>query len=76
MTAESETLTAAEVADKLKVSVETVYRMCKSGKWPATKIGRIYRFTPEQYQSIIEPPAAPQKPRTQRRNIERLLRSA
>lgn len=73
---DGETLTAAEVADKLKVSVETVYRMCKSGKWQATKIGRIYRFTPEQYQRIIEPPAAPQKPRTQRRNIERLLRSA
>ena len=76
MTAESETLTAVEVADKLKVSVETVYRMCKAGKWPATKVGRLYRFTPEQYQRIIEPPAAPQKPRTQRRNIERLLRSA
>ena len=76
MTAESETLTAAEVADKLKVSVETVYRMCKSGKWQATKIGRLYRFTPEQYQAITKPPAAPQKPRTQRRNIDRLLRFA
>lgn len=76
MTAESETLTAAQVAAKLQISVETVYRMCKSGKWPATKIGRIYRFTPEQYEAIIAPPAAPQKPRTQRRNIERLLRSA
>lgn len=76
MTAESDTLTAAQVAAKLQISVETVYRMCKSGKWPATKIGRIYRFTPEQYEAIIAPPAAPQKPRTQRRNIERLLRSA
>ncbi|MFH5879796.1 helix-turn-helix domain-containing protein [Arthrobacter sp. NA-172] len=72
-----ETMTALEVADKLKVSVQTVYRMCKSGKWPAIKIGRIYRFTPEQYASIIEPPARPVlKPRTQRKNIERLLRSA
>lgn len=76
MTAESDTMTAAQVAAKLQISVETVYRMCKSGKWPATKIGRIYRFTPEQYEAIIAPPAAPQKPRTQRRNIERLLRSA
>jgi excisionase family DNA binding protein len=73
---DDETLTAAQVADKLKVSVETVYRMCKSGKWPATRVGRLYRFTPEQYKAITEPPAAPQKPRTQRRNIERLLRSA
>lgn len=73
---EAETLTAAEVAAKLKVEVETVYRMCRSGKWQATKIGRLYRFTPEQYQAITEPPVAPQKPRTQRKNIERLLRSA
>lgn len=43
---DGETMTAAEVADKLKVSVETVYRMCKAGKWQATKVGRLYRFTP------------------------------
>jgi excisionase family DNA binding protein len=73
---DDETLTAAEVAAKLKVNVETVYKMCKSGKWPATKIGRIYRFTPEQYEAITTPPVTPQKPRTQRKNIERLLRSA
>jgi excisionase family DNA binding protein len=73
---DDETLTAAEVATKLKVNVETVYKMCKIGKWQATKIGRIYRFTPEQYEAITTPPATPQKPRTQRKNIERLLRSA
>jgi excisionase family DNA binding protein len=71
-----DTMTAAEVADKLRVSVETVYRMCKAGKWQATKIGRLYRFTPEQYKSITEPPAVQQKPRNQRQNIDRLLRSA
>lgn len=74
---DDKTLTAAEVADKLKVSVQTVYRMCKAGTWQATKIGRIYRFTPEQYQNLTAPPAvAPAKPRTQRKNVERLLRSA
>jgi excisionase family DNA binding protein len=73
---EAETLTATEVAAKLNVSTETVYRMCKTGKWQATKIGRLYRFTPEQYEAITTPPVAPQKPRTQRKNIERLLRSA
>jgi len=73
---DGETLTAAEVADKLKVDVETVRRMCRSGKWQATKIGRLYRFTPEQYEAITTPPVTPQKPRTQRKNIERLLRSA
>ncbi|WP_181034076.1 helix-turn-helix domain-containing protein [Arthrobacter sp. GMC3] len=69
-------MTTTELAAKLNVSLDTVYRMCKSGKWPAAKLGRIYRFTEENYQAIIAPPAAPQKPRTQRKNIERLLRSA
>lgn len=73
---DAETMTAAEVAAKLKLNVETVYKMCKSGKWQATKIGRLYRFTPEQYAAITTPPVTPQKPRTQRKNIERLLRSA
>lgn len=71
-----DTMTAQEVADKLKVSVETIYRHCKTGKWQATKIGRLYRFTPEQYQAIIAPPVVEQKPRTQRKNIAHLLRSA
>lgn len=71
-----ETLTAAEVAAKLKVSVETVYRKCKTGEWAATKIGRLYRFTPEQYQAITEPPRIAQEPRTQRQKIAQLLRSA
>lgn len=71
-----ETMTAADVAAKLKVNVETVYKMCKTGKWQATKIGRIYRFTPEQYRAITEPPVVAQKPRTQRKNIAQLMRSA
>ena len=68
-------MTAADVAAKLKVNVETVYKMCRTGAWQATKIGRLYRFTPEQYERITAPPAVAQKPRTQRKNIERLLRS-
>jgi predicted DNA-binding transcriptional regulator AlpA len=73
---DSEALTAADVAAKLGINVASVYKRCKSGEWPATKIGRIYRFTPEQYEAITEPPAPIQKPRTQRKNIAHLLRSA
>jgi len=69
-------MTAADVAAKLGINVASVYARCKSGEWPATKIGRIYRFTPEQYQAIITPPVVEQKPRTQRKNIAHLLRSA
>lgn len=67
-------LTAADLAAKLKVNVETVYKMCKTGKWPHSKIGRLYRFTEEHYQAIIATPEAPQtKPRNQREKIKRLL---
>ena len=73
---DDETFTAEDVAAKFDIGVETVYRKCRTGQWPHFKIGRLYRFTPEQYQQITTPPVTPQKPRTQRKNIERLLRSA
>ncbi len=74
--AAEEMMTVEDVASKLKVSVATVQRMCRGHKWPHAKIGRQYRFTSEHYEAIIATPAAPQQPRTQRKNIERLLRSA
>ena len=73
---DDELLTAKELAAKLRVEPETVYRMCKAGKWPHTKIGRLYRFTEDDYKAITAPPAIEQKPRTQRSNIAQLLRSA
>ncbi|MDQ0679107.1 excisionase family DNA binding protein [Arthrobacter pascens] len=73
---DSPLLTAADLAAELHVNVETVYKMCKSGKWPHSRIGRLYRFTEDHYQAIIGPTAAPdRRRRTQRENIARLLRS-
>jgi len=40
-----EFLTIDEVAKRLKVARSTVYRMAKEGKIPATKIGRVWRFS-------------------------------
>ncbi|CAH0232170.1 hypothetical protein SRABI26_02677 [Arthrobacter sp. Bi26] len=76
MDADETLMSAGDLAAKLDVSVETVHRMCRARKWPHSKIGRLYRFTDEHYQIITATPAAPLKPRTQRKNIERLLRSA
>jgi len=73
---EDKLFTAAELAEKLDVATETVRRMCKTGKWPHTKIGRLYRFTEDHYKAITAPPVVEQKPRTQRKNIAHLLRSA
>lgn len=36
-------LTAAEVADDLRVSTMTVYRLIRSGALPAVRVGRNYR---------------------------------
>jgi excisionase family DNA binding protein len=68
-------LTAAELAARLNVSTDTVRRMCHAGKWPHSKIGRMFRFTEEHYQAIIATPETPEPPtRSQRDNIARMLR--
>jgi excisionase family DNA binding protein len=36
-------LTAAEVADQLRVSTMTIYRLIRSGALPAVRVGRNYR---------------------------------
>ncbi|MBW3620136.1 MAG: helix-turn-helix domain-containing protein [Actinobacteria bacterium] len=36
-------LTAAEVAEQLRVSTMTIYRLIRSGELPAVRVGRNYR---------------------------------
>lgn len=69
-------MTSAQVAASLKVSKETVHRMCRIGKWPHVKVGRLYRFTEANYQAIIAPvaPPADQNSRAQRQRINRMLK--
>jgi excisionase family DNA binding protein len=69
-------MTAADLAARLNLTTATVYQKCKTGQWPHTKIGRLYRFTEEHYQSIIAPPAPPpQRPwtRTRREQFKKML---
>lgn len=37
-------LTAKEIAEYLKVDIMTVYRLAKSGRIPASKVGDLWRF--------------------------------
>lgn len=37
-------LTVAEVADMMRVSTMTIYRMVKAGELPAVRFGRSYRI--------------------------------
>ncbi|WP_104141022.1 helix-turn-helix domain-containing protein [Arthrobacter sp. ZGTC131] len=70
-------ITAAELATRLNVSVETVHRMCRSHRWPHCRIGRLYRFTEEHYQAIIATPEPPEPWTKERRdNIGRMLRKS
>lgn len=69
-------ITAAALAERLNVAVDTVYRMCRTGQLPHVKVGRIYRFTEDQYQAIIAPATKnPTMPRTQRQRISHMLGS-
>ena len=42
-------LTVAEVADELRVSTMTVYRLIKAQELPATRVGRSLRATECRY---------------------------
>lgn len=46
-------MTVTEVADMMRVSRMTVYRMIHSGELPAVRFGRSYRVPQEVVQGII-----------------------
>lgn len=47
-------LTAAEVADQLRVSTMTVYRLIKSGELAAVRVGRNYRVRRNDLDDYLE----------------------
>ena len=51
-------LTVAEVAEMMRVSNMTVYRLVQSGKLPAVRFGRSYRIPESAVAAAIELPAA------------------
>jgi excisionase family DNA binding protein len=46
-------LTVAEVAEQLRVSTMTVYRLIKSGDLVAARIGKSYRLRPEDVDGFL-----------------------
>jgi len=46
-------LTVAEVADALRVSTMTVYRLIKSGDLRAVRVGKSYRLTDEDVDQYL-----------------------
>lgn len=47
-------LTAAEVADRLRVSTMTVYRLIRGGELPAVRVGRNYRVRTGDLERYLE----------------------
>lgn len=47
-------LTAAEVADQLRVSTMTIYRLIRSGELPAVRVGRNYRVRADELAAYLE----------------------
>lgn len=54
-------LTVAEVADVLRVSKMTVYRMCHSGELVAARVGRSFRVPSGSVRAYLGMEAAPRK---------------
>lgn len=46
--------TAAEVAERLRVSTMTIYRLIRSGELPAVRIGRNYRVRQGDLEAYLE----------------------
>jgi len=51
-------LTVAEVADLMRVSTMTVYRMVHSGELPAMRFGRSFRVPESAVLAVIQRPVA------------------
>ncbi|MCC5948178.1 MAG: helix-turn-helix domain-containing protein [Nitriliruptoraceae bacterium] len=47
-------LTAAEVADQLRVSTMTIYRLIRRGELPAVRVGRNYRVRREDLVAYLQ----------------------
>jgi excisionase family DNA binding protein len=51
-------LTVAEVADMMRVSTMTVYRLVHSGDLPAIRFGRSFRIPETAVEAVIQTPIA------------------
>lgn len=44
--------TTQDMAAKYRIGDDTVRRKAQTGEWPCDRIGRLYRFSPEQQDEI------------------------
>lgn len=46
--------TTQDIATKYRIADETVRRKAQTGEWPCDRIGRLYRFSPDQQDEIAQ----------------------
>ena len=46
--------TTQDMAARYKVGEDTVRRRAQTGEWPCDRIGRLYRFSPQQQDEIAQ----------------------
>lgn len=44
--------TTRDIAEEFDLSLTTVRHRFQTGQWPATRVGGVWRVSPEQYQGI------------------------
>ncbi len=47
-------LTLEQIAEYLQMSVSSIYKMAQTGKIPAYKVGRQWRFKKEEIDALVE----------------------
>jgi len=50
----NDVLSVREVAQYLKLNEQTVYRLAREGKLPASKIGKQWRFSRREIEALIQ----------------------
>ena len=50
----NDVLSVREVAQYLKLNEQTVYRLARDGKLPASKIGKQWRFSRREIEALIQ----------------------
>lgn len=46
--------TAQDMAAKYRIGADTVRSKVQTGEWPCDRIGRLYRFSPDQQDQIAQ----------------------
>ena len=53
--------TTQDMSDRYRIGDDTVRRKAQTGEWPSDRIGRLYRFSPNQQDEIAQIVAGTQR---------------